>query len=188
MTVFASKDAFEKLGLEQVQLSHTHISQDCAICTQPLTVQPASAGDPRHQVHPAVRIAACGHLVGQECLSAWLDVGNSCPACNRLLFELTGDLITQQDVNNIIRFLGPVYGEDAVTAVVGRSMVRQEQEQKRLKKAHEAELAKMKMKETQAQSDGFSLSDEDLLDIDEEMDFGEDDGDFEEQEGASDSM
>jgi hypothetical protein len=38
MTIFASKDAFMALGLEQVNPSAAHASQDCAVCTKPLAV------------------------------------------------------------------------------------------------------------------------------------------------------
>jgi hypothetical protein len=182
MTIFASKDVLTKLGLDRIQPSYAHVSQDCTICTEPLDVQLTSTKDVHSKLHPAVRITACGHMIGEECLSAWLDIGNTCPTCNRLLFESTGDPITQQNVNNILRILGPEYGEGAVMAVVARSIKRQEQEQKRLRLIHEAEVAKIKAKETQAWNDGFTLSDEDLLDSDEEFDFDEEEGEEKDEE------
>jgi hypothetical protein len=175
MTVFASKEAFRSLGLEQIEQSHAHASQDCTICIHPLSVHPTHSKDPRSKLHTAVRIAACGHIVGEECLDAWLDVGHTCPTCTGLLFEATGDPITQQDIDNVLRALGPMYGENAVMAVVARLMVRQEQEHARMRQAHEIELERMKKKEKEARNDGLTLSDDDFLDSDEEMDFGEDD-------------
>jgi hypothetical protein len=172
MTVFASKEALKSLGLEHIQQSHAHASQDCTICTHPLAVHPTHSKDSRPQPHTAVRIVACGHIVGGECLDAWLDVGHTCPNCSRLLFEATGDHITHQDIDNILRALGPVYGENAVMTVVARLMVGQEQEHACMRQAHEIELERMK-KETR--NDGLTLSDDDFLDSDEEMDFGEDD-------------
>jgi hypothetical protein len=175
MTVFASKEAFRSLGLEQIEQSHAHASQDCTICIHPLSVHPTHSKDPRSKLHTAVRIAACGHIVGEECLDAWLDVGHTCPTCTGLLFEATGDPITQQDIDNVLRALSSVYGENAVMAVVARLMVRQEQEHARMRQAHEIELERMKKKEKEARNDGLTLSDDDFLDSDEEMDFGEDD-------------
>jgi hypothetical protein len=190
MTVFASKEAFKSLGLEQIKQSHALASQDCSICTHPLAVHPTSSKDPHSQLHTAVRIAACGHIVGEACLDAWLDVGHTCPKCNSLLFEATGDPITQQDIDNLLRMFDPMCGENAVMAVVGRLMVRQEQEHARVRQAHEIELERMKAKEKEARNDGFTLSDDDFLDSDEELDFGEDEDDkgvFEMDENAQDS-
>jgi hypothetical protein len=201
MTVFANKEAFNSLGLEQVQQSHAHASQDCNICCLPLALHPGKTDNKIKtkptdtKFHLAVRIAACGHIIGQDCLDAWLDVGNTCPKCNRLLFEATGDPITQQDINNILRTLGPEHGENAIMIVVARRMARQEEEQARLKQAHEIEVERMKAEETEKGSDAFALSDEDFLDSDEEMDFEEDDDDdddddddeYEPEEDGSDS-
>jgi hypothetical protein len=181
MTVFASKEAFKSLGLEQIQQSHSHASQDCFICTHPLAVHPMFTRDTHSQLHTAIRIAACGHIVGEACLNAWLDVGHTCPTCNRLLFETTGDPITQADIDNLLRTFGPVYGENAVLTVVGRLMVRQEQEHARMRQAHEIELERMQAKEKEAPNDGCTLSDNDFLDSHEEMDFGK-----EEEEGVFD--
>jgi hypothetical protein len=178
MTVFANKQTFNRLGLERgFRQSHAHASQDCSICLQPLAVHPTKDDIPDPKSHTAVRIAACGHIVGKDCLDIWLDVGHTCPICNRLLFEATCDPITQDDIDIILRTLGPDYGEDTIMAVVARLMARQEQEHVRLRQAHEVEMEKekekMKAKETQAKDDGFALSDEDFLDSDNEMDFEE---------------
>ena len=191
MTVFASKEMFNSLGLEQVQQSHAHASQDCTICRHPLALHPTKSKPAESKLHRAVRIAACGHIIGQQCLDAWLEVGNTCPTCKRLLFEPTGDPITQQDINNILRTLGPQYGEDAIMAVVARRVARQELEHARMRQAHEIELERMKAEETVARNDAFTLSNDDLLDSDEDMDFEEEEEDddeaFEADEDGSDS-
>ncbi|KAI4684548.1 uncharacterized protein J4E84_006538 [Alternaria hordeiaustralica] len=182
---------FNSLGLEQVQQSHAHASQDCTICRHPLALHPTKSKPAESKLHRAVRIAACGHIVGQQCLDAWLEVGNTCPTCKRLLFEPTGGPITQQDINNILRTLGPQYGEDAIMAVVARRVARQEYEHARMRQAHEIELERMKAEETEARNDAFTLSNDDLLDSDEDMDFEEDEEDddeaFEAEEDGSDS-
>lgn len=130
--------------------------------------------------HPAVHITACGHTHGALCLSTWLDVGNSCPTCARILFETTGDAITQRDINYIVHTLGPEYGEARVTVAVVAVMQKREQEQEMLRRLHEQEVAVQKMKDREAKDKEFVLGDEDFLDSEEE-DFGEDskDGDFE---------
>ena len=191
MTVSASKEMFNSLDLEQVQQSHAHASQDCTICRHPLALHPTKSKPAESKLHRAVRIAACGHIIGQQCLDAWLEVGNTCPTCKRLLFEPTGDPITQQDINNILRTLGPDYGEDAIMAVVARRVARQEHEHARMRQAHEIELERMKAEETEARNDAFTLSNDDFLDSDEDMDFEEDadndDVDFEAEDDGSDS-
>ncbi|KAJ4371568.1 hypothetical protein N0V83_004787 [Neocucurbitaria cava] len=140
MTVFASKTAFTTLGLAAIPPSHAHASQDCAICLQPLHLSPfqtdhylpAGSNSHSHWVqqqtahHPAVRILRCNHLLGTECLYAWLSVGNTCPVCKTLLFEAPREeqqqrqqqTITQRDVDEILRELGPVYGMDRVLRVL----------------------------------------------------------------------
>jgi hypothetical protein len=190
MTVFANKQTFNSLGLEQVRQSHAHASQDCSLCLQPLAVHPTKDGIPDSKCHTAVRIAACGHVIGEECLDAWLDVGHTCPICNRLLFEATGDPITQGDINNILHTLGPEFGEDAIMVVVARLMARQEQEHARLRQAHEIEVERIKVKETHVKNDGFALSDEDFLDSGDEGNFDEadDDEDYEAEEDGKDSI
>jgi len=191
MTVSASKEMFNSLDLEQVQQSHAHASQDCTICRHPLALHPTKSKPAESKLHRAVRIAACGHIIGQQCLDAWLEVGNTCPTCKRLLFEPTGDPITQQDINNILRTLGPDYGEDAIMAVVARRVARQEHEHARMRQAHEIELERIKAEETEARNDAFRLSNDDFLDSDEDMDFEEDadndDVDFEAEDDGSDS-
>ena len=187
--IFACKEAFASLGLEQIKPSHAHASQDCTICRDPLRVHPSHDTDEPSKFHVAVRVVACGHILGEECLDSWLDVGNTCPTCNRILFEATGDSITQQDVNNVLLALGPTFGEETVMNEVARLTVRQEEEHARLRQIHEVETAKMRARESQARNEGFTLSGEDFLDSEEEANFSEEeDVEFvEEHEDTSDS-
>ncbi|KNG51540.1 hypothetical protein TW65_01208 [Stemphylium lycopersici] len=174
MTVFSGKEAFKCFGLEPMKQSYAHASQDCPICLDPLALHLNQPHQPHSKLHAAVRITACSHLVGKECLDAWIDVGNTCPTCNRLLFEATGDPITQQDVSRITQSLGPGYGERAVMMVVARLMAHEEREQARQKQTHKVEMDKMRTKENQVNDDGFALFEYDFYDSDKDMDFGED--------------
>jgi hypothetical protein len=181
MTIFASKDAFMALGLEQVNPSAAHASQDCAVCTKPLAVhdRTISTHVTLKDYHPTVRVSSCGHIHGQECLQAWLNVGNSCPICSRILFELSGDKITQRDINDVVRTLGREHGEARIMNAVARLMQKQEQEHTLLRRFHEQEVAKQKIKDNGGQDEGFMPSDDGFLNSDTEIDFGEDDADEE---------
>jgi hypothetical protein len=67
MTVFANKDAFLSLGVEQITSSASHTSQDCFICTKPLAVH-ANHNSPQSVLrgyHTAVRITVCGHTLAK---------------------------------------------------------------------------------------------------------------------------
>jgi hypothetical protein len=189
MTVFANKDAFLSLGVEQITSSASHTSQDCFLCTKPLAVH-ANHNSPQSVLrgyHTAVRITVCGHTHGEDCLNAWLDIGNSCPTCNRILFEIDGDPITQADLNDMVYMLGPELGEARVMIAVVAVREKREREQAALRRFHEQEIAKQKMDDTELQDQEFALGDDDLLDSDDEMDFGEEDGgeDYELDEGDS---
>jgi len=191
MTVYASKAAFESLSLEPIKPSTTHLAQDCSICQQPLAMHPndASPRSLQRGYHAGVRITACGHTHGALCLSTWLDIGNSCPTCARILFETTGDAITQHDINDIVHTLGPEHGEARVTVAVVAVMQKREQEQEMLRRIHEQEVAVQKKKDREAKDKEFALGDEDFLDSGEE-DFGEDgeDGDFEVDDDGSEIL
>jgi hypothetical protein len=185
MTIFACKDAFLDLGLEGVTLSVAHVSQDCSICRKPLAVHDnhASPQSTLRGYHSTVRISTCGHMHGEVCLKAWLDVGNSCPTCKRILFEHGGDPITQQDVNKLVYTLGPLYGERRVMAAVVGIVQKQEREQAMLRRYHEQEVAKQRIEDAKARDDEFTLGEEDFLDSDGDMDFDEDDGDGYDEDG-----
>lgn len=176
MTVFASKDVFADLGVKDIKPSHAQASQDCPICLDPLAVHPSHTTSQSSKHHAAIRITACGHVVGKECLDAWLDVGYSCPypECNRLLFEARSDPITQQDVTNILRMLGPYFDEDQLVSILARLVARQEQEHARLRRLHEAEIGRTRAQEVQTRFEEFQLTDEDFVDSDGELEFSED--------------
>jgi hypothetical protein len=189
MTVYASKAAFQSLGLETIKLSSTNLTQDCSICQQALAMHPnhISPRSIQRGYHPAVRVNACGHTHGVLCLSAWLDVGKSCPTCARILFETTGDGITQQDINDIVHMLGPEYGEARVMVAVVRVMQTREREREALRRVHEMEVDAQKWRDREARDREFALGDEDFLDSEEE-DFGDgedEDGDFEVSDDGS---
>ncbi|KAF2678264.1 hypothetical protein K458DRAFT_463761 [Lentithecium fluviatile CBS 122367] len=60
--------------------------------------------------HHAVRIYACGHVHGTECLAAWLEVGCTCPTqgCNRMLFMPPVEQpVTQGEIDWVVRAMGP---------------------------------------------------------------------------------
>jgi hypothetical protein len=157
MTVFANKDAFLSLGVEQITSSASHTSQDCFICTKPLAVH-ANHNSPQSVLrgyHTAVRITVCGHTHGEDCLNAWLDIGNSCPTCNRILFEIDGDPITQADLNDMVYMLGPELGEARVMIAVVAVREKREREQAALRRFHEQEIAKQKMEDTGLQDQEF---------------------------------
>ncbi|KAF2130426.1 hypothetical protein P153DRAFT_375184 [Dothidotthia symphoricarpi CBS 119687] len=180
MTVFASKEALTSLGLEHLQPSHAHLSQDCTICTRPLALTPPHTAHPTKS-HRAVRIVACGHIHGLECLSAWLDVGNSCPTCKRMLFSASGNAITDQDVADVLEILGPRYGQRRVLAAVARIVAKGEVEGERLRHLGELERERLRVQDGRVKSAGFTLSGEDFLESGDEMGWdGEDDDDDDE--------
>jgi hypothetical protein len=185
MSIFASKAAFAELGLETVNPSGAHMYQDCYICKNPLDIDIHTTSTDKH--HAAVRIGMCGHLHGQECLSAWLDVGNSCPTCRQLLFENSGRGVSQSDINYVVNYMKRrfgVYGEKIAVAAVARIVDKQEAEKAQQQRIREEEeVKKLKAREAQAQH-GNPLDDDDdndwMNDSDVEEDFGEEeDGDFE---------
>lgn len=189
MTVFANKGSFVSLGLEQVKPSPSHASQDCTICLKPLVVYHvhASPHNVLHGYHDAVRISACGHIHGKQCLSAWLDVGNSCPTCKRILFEPNNEPITQQDVNFVMRSLEPLYGAAPVMSALVAYMQKQKEEHDARRRYHEQEVALQRTKDGEPRDDEFTLNGDDFLDTDEDAE-GDDnfeDGDYEEDDADS---
>lgn len=183
MSIFASKAAFVELGLETVHPPGTHMYQDCHICKDPLDINIYTTATDKH--HQAVRIGVCGHMHGQECLAAWLDVGNSCPTCKQPLFENSGRGVSQSDINHVVNAIKRRYGvvgEKLATAAIARIVGKQGVEQAQQQRIREEEVKKLKAREAQAQH-GNSLEEEDddwMNDSDAEEDFGDDsDGDFE---------
>lgn len=189
MPVFSCKEDFLSLGMTDVKPSPSRIAQDCPICIQPLAVHEKD-GSPKSRLrgyHDTIRITACGHTHGKDCLKAWLDVGNTCPTCKRILFEFTGDPITQRDIHDLTYGLGPMYGEARVNVALVNMMQKQEREHAALRLVHEQEIARQKMRDAKGFAEEFLLSDGDLMDSEDEMDFGvdddDDDGDYMDEEG-----
>ena len=177
MTLFASKIVFMQLGLEQVAPSTTHMYQDCYICKDPLNINIHTTPSPTH--HAAVRIHACGHMHGQDCLAAWLDAGNSCPTCKRLLFEASGCSVSQADINSVVNTLGRMVGEKRVMSSIARLMGKQELERGQLRRTQEEEMQRMEAKETQAPQD-YLVDDDDWMaesGDEKDLDMDEDDED-----------
>lgn len=167
MSIFASKSAFVALGLEVVAPSNAHMYQDCFICKDPLDINIHTPATKTH--HSAVRIGVCGHMHGRECLMAWLDAGNSCPTCKRVLFENSGREISQSDIRNVVHSLRYVVGEKRVMKAIARLVGRQEVEQAQLRVAYEDEQKKAKAKEAREYH-------EDVIGDDEWMDSGDEEG------------
>ncbi|KAH7383223.1 hypothetical protein BKA66DRAFT_441563 [Pyrenochaeta sp. MPI-SDFR-AT-0127] len=188
MTVFACKVAFASLGLEHITPSSAHASQDCSICRELLDLHHSHTVRQVSKLHAAVRIIACSHILGRECLEAWLEISNTCPYpdCRRPLYQATNDRITQQDVNSILRTLGPIYGNSRIMRVIARLVARQEQDYPRLHQLHAADTANTSVKDTLARIDESLFSDDDFLKSDDDIDFGEDD-DFNEEVDAAKS-
>jgi hypothetical protein len=180
MPLFAGKEAFKALGLEPVKKSQAHASQDCTICTDPLDIQQSLAKEDEFtsKAHAAVRIVACGHIVGAECLDAWLDIGCTCPTCNRVLFEPADDPITLQDIQFVVRELRAYFAKDTIVMRIARVVRRKKQEFARQQGIYGAEAGKMAVEE----EDEFGISGDDFLDSDDEMGFEEE----EEEEEADD--
>ena len=119
MSIFASKAAFEELGLQQMAPSTALMYHDCYICENPLNVSTHTALTDAH--HAAVRIGVCGHMLGKHCLEAWLHTGNTCPICKRMLFEGSSHSLTQSDINGVVR---PFDDRLVLRAVIERAEAR----------------------------------------------------------------
>ncbi|KAL1604347.1 hypothetical protein SLS59_004145 [Nothophoma quercina] len=178
MTLFANRAVFMQLGLEAVAPSAAHMYQDCYICKDPLDVNIHTTASITH--HAAVRIHACGHMHGQECLAAWLDAGNSYPTCKRMLFETSTRSVSQADINHVVHFLRRMVGEKRIMASVARLVGKQELERAQLRRTQEVDMQKMKAKEAQARQDDLEDDDDWMAESDDAGDFDMDvDEDFE---------
>ncbi|KAF9700118.1 hypothetical protein EKO04_001313 [Ascochyta lentis] len=178
MTIFASKAALMALGLEAVTPSNAHMYQDCCICKDPLHINIHTAVSPSDAHHPAVRIIACGHMHGKECLEAWLDAGNSCPTCKRMLFDKSGHAVNQADINSVMHSLGRLVGEASIISSFARLVGKQELERAQLRHTHEEELQKARINEARSRQDDL-IDDDDWLESggEEDFDMDEEDGD-----------
>jgi hypothetical protein len=127
---------------------------------------------PGSRFHTSIRIIACGHVVGEECLNAWLDTGSTCPVagCNRLLFELIKDAISTRDANEPMRDLDEEYGEHHVLTVLARLIEKQEEDSKKLKQQHEIEVTKQRLRDEKKREEEMAMDEDDWM--------GEDDGEL----------
>ncbi|XP_014560982.1 hypothetical protein COCVIDRAFT_87977 [Bipolaris victoriae FI3] len=140
MPLFSGKEAFVMLGLSPIQPSLHHHSQNCTICTLPLTMHPGLISEPpstaseatsNRAPHPATRINLCNHIVGKECLLAWLDISCACPVCNRILFDATDEEITERDVAFVYKKLRWLWRKWEIFAAIERVMWRRRVERRR---------------------------------------------------------
>ncbi|KAJ4295245.1 hypothetical protein N0V90_007256 [Kalmusia sp. IMI 367209] len=180
MTIFNSKQEFFAHGLDQVQPRQHHISQDCAICLEPLDLVQTASGimsisgneKPTSRFHSAVRIKSCQHIHGTECLLAFLDVGNTCPSCSRMLFIPPSEQpITQEDIDTVLRNLGHVHGENVLMRMIARYMQRAETAGLKSRQQAETMIAMARIKdEEKAKKDreNLMLGYDDFLDSDSE--------------------
>ncbi|KAF1952547.1 hypothetical protein CC80DRAFT_572286 [Byssothecium circinans] len=116
--MFGSKEAFLTSDVEDIPPSRYNASHDCIICLDALSMLPDSTKT-MTQPHGAVRIKSCRHVHGKECLSAWLDVGYSCPTCGWVLFiPPPQPTLSIRIINSIIDDLKEEYDEHHVTVAV----------------------------------------------------------------------
>ncbi|KAH6633263.1 hypothetical protein C7974DRAFT_168430 [Boeremia exigua] len=172
MSIFASKAAFMQLGLVLIAPSKALMYQDCYICKDPLHVNIDTVPSDAH--HTAVRIGVCGHIHGQVCLAAWLNTGNSCPTCKRMLFEASGRTISQKDLNDVVRAVGPLFGKMRVASAVARLLERKELEQTQLRRSYEEDLNRRMAEQIQSRRDDL-MDDEYWMESGDEEDFDMDD-------------
>ncbi|KAH9862494.1 hypothetical protein IAQ61_009911, partial [Plenodomus lingam] len=171
MAIFPSKSQFLRLGVQPITPSPAHVSQDCVICKDPLALRPhiTTSTPPSH---PALRIESCGHTLGLECLSAWLNVSNTCPTCSRTLFQVHIPRITQEDIDVVIRSLGHRYGVDRIVSLLAQRIRKQDLEA----------VVMMQKNQEETRRDQFEMAEQDWLDNGDELDVGGDDDDDEEEE------
>lgn len=181
-------------GLDHIHPSAYHASPDCAICLQPLDLIELSAnteaGKTTH-LHAAVRIKSCGHIHGKECLTAWLQLSNTCPnpACNRMLFLPPMEQpLTQEEVDALMRENRDVHSEDVLARALARYIHISDAAAEKAKQVLASKIvldeAKEKEKEDKDRQE-FLLKDEGFFDSDEEVDTGEYAADEEDDEDAS---
>jgi hypothetical protein len=190
--IYDNKEAFLALGVESITPSSYAASKDCDICVKPLAMFPTarSAANDATTVeespfHPALRILSCRHIHGTECLTAWLDFGNTCLTCSRILFTAPSEQpITQAEVDWVVNQLGPQLGEDAVFRWVARHMEKNLDEGTKKRQLLESKIALDKVKEEEKERkdrEEFSLGENDFL-----AEVEDDDEDYEYFSGGSD--
>ncbi|KAH7562299.1 hypothetical protein J3E72DRAFT_267561 [Bipolaris maydis] len=158
MPLFSGKEAFVILGLSPIEPSLHRRSENCTICTLPLTMPlglaaetphiaseaPSQVGTlpnptvplakfpkpiPQRPPHAATRINLCNHIVGKECLLAWLDISCACPVCNLTLFDATDEEIIERDVAFVYKKLRHLWRKGDILAAIERVVARKRFEQ-----------------------------------------------------------
>ena len=120
MPLYLNKTEFFDRGILRLFPNEDWANEDCKICLHPLDLfeQPDTT-DPDPRLHSAVRIRCCNHVLGAECLDAWLGDNNTCPVCNRMLFMPTGkQLASPYEINAIRRDLEDKVHEDTADQVI----------------------------------------------------------------------
>lgn len=174
--VYANKADFTTRGLEPIVPSYIHPMQDCSICLLSLATQPAYIkGVDAHEFHAAVRITACNHVIGSECLAAWHDASHTCPTCNRLLFEPEGFAITHSDVDAVVRSLGQRgYAERHVMRAIARMVVKAEKETKEVREKLERSMERLREQEWVRRREEEMTAKDFWSDSEEDFEFEED--------------
>jgi hypothetical protein len=163
--IYDTKEDFLAIGVELVAPSPYAVHTDCEICLKPLaifadapptqhngtsfinsvdlTASTSVASSARKPIfHPALRILACRHVHGTECLTAWLETGNTCPKCSRILFTpLDEQPINQQEVDWVMQELAPLLGDEVLYRWIAKHMARGMAEEARKKMVHGTMMA-----------------------------------------------
>ncbi|KAI8935224.1 hypothetical protein NX059_007813 [Plenodomus lindquistii] len=174
MTVFPSKDSFFRLGVHLIAPSTSHASQDCFVCKHPLAIHPPSRAKFLTS-HLALRIIRCGHVLGVDCLGAWIETSNTCPICARMLFENNTHAITQEDVNAIVNALGHVCSERRIMHALARCMQKQDRDEVQMRRGNEESMRRDAQAEAERRN-AFGMTEADWEEIDADMG-GDDDDD-----------
>lgn len=190
MTIFDNKADFLTLGIEAVVPSIYGTNMSCTICLDTLeiirtTTPPAgsayhahgSSQDEDASLHAAVRIKACNHVLGDECLTAWLEVGNTCPTCNRMLFVPPfEEPLTQDMVDDVIDSLRDVADEEIIGDALELAIIEDQATAVARRQQFEANVAAQR-EQTAAKDrerNDFLLNSDDMVDSDVEDWTGED--------------
>jgi hypothetical protein len=186
--IYDTKKTFLAIGVEPVTTSSYAVEIDCEICLKPLAMIPdassthqngdsstkpadltplASTPTKEPTFHPALRIIACGHVHGAECLTAWLETGNTCPTCACILFTPPSEQpISQEEVNWVVAILEPLIGEELLYRWIAKYMASGMEEEVRRKRAHDNMVVVERIAREQKERierEMYTLGDEDFM-------------------------
>jgi len=178
--IYNTKEEFLVIGVEAATLNPYAIHTDCEICLQPLQMfpdvpatqqngsSPTSSTDST-AVHPALHILACRHVIGTDCLIAWLETGNTCPICSRILFTPPSEQpISQEEVNWVVAALEPLIGEERLYRWVAKHMAKGMAEEVRKKRMYENKVVTERSTREQrerAEREMYALGDGDIMEV-----------------------